>query len=81
MYRLFGDNLYGDSGSVDTNGRIRVDNFELQEDVQAEVAEIWDKVSTENLRETTDIDGYRREFFKLFGFGVAGVDYDADVEV
>jgi enoyl-[acyl-carrier protein] reductase/trans-2-enoyl-CoA reductase (NAD+) len=81
MYRLFGDNLYGGGGSVDADGRIRVDNFEMREDVQGEVAEIWDKVSTENLRETTDIGGYRREFLKLFGFGVAGVDYDADVAV
>ena len=41
---------------------------------------IWPRVATENLRELTDIDGYRAEFLKLFGFGLRGVDYDADVD-
>jgi enoyl-[acyl-carrier protein] reductase/trans-2-enoyl-CoA reductase (NAD+) len=81
MYRLFGNNLYGSSGSIDADGRIRIDDFEMREDVQAAVIELWNKVFTENLCETTDIAGYRQEFLKLFGFGIAGVDYDADVEV
>ncbi|MDR0680050.1 MAG: trans-2-enoyl-CoA reductase family protein [Puniceicoccales bacterium] len=79
IYRLFKNHLYGNDESRDSYGRIRIDNFELQEDVQGAVAELWNRVSTENLREITDIDDYRREFLKLFGFGIDGIDYDADV--
>jgi enoyl-[acyl-carrier protein] reductase/trans-2-enoyl-CoA reductase (NAD+) len=43
------------------------------------VADIWDQISTDNLRSLADFEGYRQEFLQLFGFGVAGVDYDADV--
>lgn len=81
MYRLFGSNLYGSGKLIGVDGKIRIDDFEMRKDVQAAVIELWNKVSTENLSEITDIAGYRREFLKLFGFGVAGVDYDADVEV
>ncbi|MDR2435942.1 MAG: trans-2-enoyl-CoA reductase family protein [Puniceicoccales bacterium] len=81
MHRLFGSNLYGSGGLIGADGKIRIDDFEMREDVQAAVIELWNRVSTENLSEITDISGYRKEFLKLFGFGVAGVDYDADVEV
>jgi len=37
-------------------------------------------VTTENLNELTDIAGYRAEFLKLFGFGLPGINYDAEVE-
>ena len=47
--------------------------------MQAEVAGMWDQISTDNLRSLADFEGYRQEFLQLFGFGVAGVDYDADV--
>ena len=46
----------------------------------AEVARLWPQVTTANLAELTDIAGYRQEFLKLFGFGLAGIDYDADIE-
>jgi len=80
MYRLFRNHLYGSDESLDSEGRIRIDNFELQEDVQAEVMELWNRASTENLGEITDIDGHRREFLKLFGFGIDGINYNAVVE-
>jgi enoyl-[acyl-carrier protein] reductase/trans-2-enoyl-CoA reductase (NAD+) len=48
--------------------------------VQAEVAAIWDRIDTDNLKSLSDFDGYRREFLQLFGFEVEGVDYDADVD-
>jgi enoyl-[acyl-carrier protein] reductase/trans-2-enoyl-CoA reductase (NAD+) len=70
--------LYGD-GELDEAGRLRVDQLELDPAVQAEVADIWDQISTDNLRSLADFEGYRQEFLQLFGFGVAGVDYDADV--
>ena len=75
---LFRERLYGD-GELDEAGRLRVDQLELDPAVQAEVADIWDQISTDNLRSLADFEGYRQEFLQLFGFGVAGVDYDADV--
>lgn len=80
MGRLFYDRLYSGSGSVpaDEEGRIRVDDWEMREDVQREVAEIWPRVTTENLGELTDFAGYQEEFLRLFGFGLPGVDYDAE---
>ena len=80
MQRLFADRLYTENGEVplDANGRIRIDDWEMAEDVQAEVAKYWDKVTTETLAEISDIDGYRKEFFNLFGFEIDGVDYKKD---
>lgn len=83
MTRLFGEKLYGQSParSLDEQGRIRMDEFELSKDVQAAVREIWPKISTENLAELSDIAGYKREFLRLFGFGLNSVNYDEDVEI
>ena len=60
-------------------GRLRADGKELTPEIQSEVAELWDQINTDNLRELSDFDGYRQEFLQLFGFEVDGVDYDADV--
>jgi len=65
---------------LDQAGRIRIDDLEMDPDTQARVSEMWPKVTTENLHEISDFDGYRKEFLKLFGFGLAGVDYDAPVD-
>ena len=79
--RLFRTQLYGDSGLVfDDAGRVRIDDWEMRPDVQAEVAALWPQVNTENLAALTDIAGYRTEFLKLFGFGMPGIDYDADID-
>jgi enoyl-[acyl-carrier protein] reductase/trans-2-enoyl-CoA reductase (NAD+) len=81
MYRMFADRLYSSSDVLtDEKGRVRVDDLEMREDVQQVVAELWNKVNTDNLAQISDIEGYRKDFLKLFGFGIAGVDYDADVE-
>ena len=77
--RLFRDHLYGD-GALDEAGRLRVDELELDPQVQAEVAGIWERIDTDNLKSLADFDGYRQEFLQLFGFGVAAVDYAADVD-
>ncbi|MDX1735673.1 MAG: enoyl-ACP reductase FabV [Halioglobus sp.] len=77
---LFRESLYGPSPYLDDEGRLRADRKELDPDVQRAVAELWDGISTENLRERSDFEGYRREFLQLFGFEVDGVDYDADVD-
>lgn len=78
--RLFRESLYGDVRGVDDEGRLRAGGLELDPEVQAEVAAIWDQIDTDNLKSLSDFDGYRREFLQLFGFEVEGVDYDADVD-
>jgi enoyl-[acyl-carrier protein] reductase/trans-2-enoyl-CoA reductase (NAD+) len=81
IQRLFATQMYnGYSPKFDEAGRVRIDDLEMQPDVQNSVREIWPTVTTANLVEKTDIAGYRSEFLKLFGFGVSGVDYEADVE-
>ena len=81
MRRLFATELYSPAGpKFDEAGRIRVDDREMLAEVQAAVAEIWPQVTTENLAQLTDIAGYRSDFLKLFGFGLPGIEYDADIE-
>ncbi len=77
--RLFRTGLYGDGAAIDEMRRYRLDDWELRDEVQQAVREIWPQVTTENLFELTDYAGYKKAFLKLFGFGVDGVDYAADV--
>ncbi len=80
--RLFSENLYNDNFlDFDDEGRVRIDNFELRDDVQKAVFDIWPKVNTENLYELTDFAGYKSEFMKLFGFGRPDIDYTKDVQI
>jgi enoyl-[acyl-carrier protein] reductase/trans-2-enoyl-CoA reductase (NAD+) len=81
MYRLFRDKLYSSSTEVDASGLIRIDDLEMRKDVQDAVDVIWNKVNSENVHELSDIDGYRNDFFRLFGFGYDEIDYDADVDI
>ncbi|TXS91306.1 trans-2-enoyl-CoA reductase family protein [Parahaliea maris] len=77
---LFRDSLYGATPRLDDEGRLRADGKELAPAVQETVAEIWGRISTENLTSESDFDGYRQEFLRLFGFEIDGVDYEADVD-
>ncbi len=84
LNRLFGEHLYSPEGqngqmAADEAGRLRLDDWELRDDVQQACQELWPKVTTENLFEITDYAGYKHEFLKLFGFERDDVDYDADV--
>jgi enoyl-[acyl-carrier protein] reductase/trans-2-enoyl-CoA reductase (NAD+) len=79
LYRLVTECLYGTNPRTDEVGRLRVDELEMQPEVQASVAQAWANISTENLAELTDFTGYKKEFLNLFGFEMDGVDYDADV--
>lgn len=82
IYRLFKDYLYtGKPAKVDQSGFIRLDDRELKHEVQQIVSKRWDQLNQENLAEYADLAGYQKDFLKLFGFGLSGVDYDADVEV
>jgi enoyl-[acyl-carrier protein] reductase/trans-2-enoyl-CoA reductase (NAD+) len=79
--RLFRTQLYKDGGAdLDDTSRIRMDDWELRDDVQNKVKEIWPQVTSENIFDTTDYRGYKDEFLKLFGFGIKGIDYEADVD-
>jgi enoyl-[acyl-carrier protein] reductase/trans-2-enoyl-CoA reductase (NAD+) len=80
MVRLYRDRLYsGRPPELDAEGRFRLDDWEMREDVQREVAELWERVSTANVAELADLEGFREEFLRHHGFGMAGVDYAADV--
>lgn len=80
MRRLFGK-LFGGELNLDSEGRIRMDDWEMKPDVQEEVTKIWSGLNSENLKQNADISGYWNDFYALFGFGLDGVDYEADVEV
>ena len=81
MYRLYHDFLFtGRPPTVDEKGRIRLDNWEMRQDVQMEVARLWEQVTTENLDGLADIDGLRAEFLRHHGFGMPEVDYSQDID-
>ena len=80
IYRLFTTCLYNNLEiPTDEKGRIRVDDWEMRDDVQELIVKLWDEATTENLSDISDIEGYRTDFYNLFGFKVDGVDYEADV--
>lgn len=79
IQRLYSERLYGGDIALDDKGRIRIDDWEMREDVQSEIAELWKTATSENLSEIGDLEGYSNDFFNLFGFKVEGVDYNADV--
>ncbi|WP_299668190.1 enoyl-ACP reductase FabV [uncultured Psychromonas sp.] len=83
IHRLFTTQLFKADGSAPTTDearRLRLDDWELRDDVQQACTELWPQITTENLFELTDYQDYKDEFLQLFGFGIDGVDYDAEVE-
>ncbi|MGI2212843.1 enoyl-ACP reductase FabV [Shewanella oncorhynchi] len=82
IYRLFSERLFRADGAkpeTDSDNRLRLDDWELREDIQQHCRNLWPQVTTENLSELTDYREYKAEFIKLFGFGIEDIDYDADV--
>ena len=80
IQRLFAERLYTQSAiPLDDKGRIRIDDWEMREDVQAIVADLWKKADTETLSAIGDLAGYKSDFLSLFGFGLDSIDYNADV--
>ncbi|MDH3642720.1 MAG: trans-2-enoyl-CoA reductase family protein [Gammaproteobacteria bacterium] len=65
---------------LDDVGRIRMDDLEMTDDVQDDVRQRWEQVTTDNLGSLGDLSGFREDFLKIFGFGFAGVDYEADLD-
>lgn len=82
MQRLFGKYLAtGKGAALDAEKRIRLDDREMQPEIQRAVSALWPRVTTENLRELSDFAGFQRQFHNLFGFDVEGVNYDEAVEI
>ena len=82
MYRLVHDRLCNPSGvPVDDMRLIRMDDYEMKPEVQQAVEKVWNEISQDNLAEVADIDEYWKEFYEIFGFKIAGVDYDADCDI
>jgi enoyl-[acyl-carrier protein] reductase / trans-2-enoyl-CoA reductase (NAD+) len=80
MDRLYRARLYaGTPISVDAENRIRIDDWEMRDDVQAEVSRLWEEATTESLGDLGDLAGYKNDFLNLFGFGFEGVDYLVEV--
>jgi enoyl-[acyl-carrier protein] reductase/trans-2-enoyl-CoA reductase (NAD+) len=81
IQRLYQDRLYtGATVPTDEKGRIRIDDWEMRADVQEKVATLWKQATTETLPQIGDLEGYKKDFLNLFGFGFEGVDYKADTD-
>jgi len=79
--RMFRTQLYKEGGAdLDESARIRMDDWELRDEVQNKVKELWPQITDENIFELSDYQGYKDEFLKLFGFGVAGINYEDEVD-
>lgn len=81
MVRLLNERLYGSDLQLDEIGRIRIDDWEMEANIQQAVADVWPNISSDSLNSLSDFSGYQENFLRLFGFGLTGVDYDVDVEV
>ncbi len=81
MYRLIHDRLCVQNVPVDEQGLIRVDDYEMNPEVQQEIADVWEKITNDNLTELADLDAFWNGFYEIFGFHIDGVDYDADVNI
>lgn len=68
--RLFRAFMYRPDGQVpvDEAGRIRIDDWEMRPEIQAEVDALMETLSPENVEAVTDIAGYRTDFLALHGF-------------
>jgi enoyl-[acyl-carrier protein] reductase/trans-2-enoyl-CoA reductase (NAD+) len=87
IVRLYRDRLYTPETAqnpltviTDSEGRIRIDDWEMRRDVQQETRAQMAKVTEENIFETTDLAGFKQDFMEIHGFNVEGVDYEADVD-
>ena len=79
IQRLYADRVFsGKDIPLDEQGRIRIDDWEMRDDIQEKIAVLWEKATTENLSEIGDLAGYKQDFLNLFGFGFDGVDYLAE---
>lgn len=82
MHRMCKEKIYNGKGvKTDNEQRIRMDDWEMRDDVQSEISALWDKVTEDNLRDITDFDGFQKEFYQIHGFEWDGIDYSQEVEI
>lgn len=81
IYDLFADKLTKEAPEVDEMGRLYMNDKETNDATQAKIKALWDQVTQDNFHELSDYAGYHHDFLKLFGFDMAGVDYEAEVEI
>lgn len=82
IYRLFHEKMYNAQQNLlqDEHGLIRLDDWELRPQVQTQIMQAWPLLDTQHIEAMTDLKGYQQDFYRLFGFGIEGVDYKAEVE-
>jgi enoyl-[acyl-carrier protein] reductase/trans-2-enoyl-CoA reductase (NAD+) len=87
IVRLYRDRLYSPEAAadkakvpVDGEGRIRIDDWEMREDVQEAVLARMERANDENLLSVADVEGFRHDFLEAHGFDVDGVDYNAETD-
>lgn len=80
MDRLFRGHLATTPAPTDEAGRIRLDDWEMDPAIQEQVRQRWEQVNTANLTQLADFAGYQASFLRLFGFGLDGVDYEAETD-
>lgn len=80
IYALFTKGLYTEKPELDEANRLRMDGKETNDATQARIEALWDQVTQENFHELADYKEYHSDFLRLFGFGIDGVDYEADVD-
>ena len=79
--RLYTEKLFNGAPILDETGKIRLDDWELREDVQKEVMDIWSKIDSSNIKELADVEGYWEDFYHMFGFKFDNIDYTKDVDI
>lgn len=80
IHRLYTERLFLDQLPTDAEGRIRIDDWEMRSDIQEKVSELWEQASTKTLSSIGDLEGYKNDFFNLFGFNYDEIDYSVDTD-
>lgn len=78
--RMFTDKLLIDKPEIDANGYLRLDDYELDSKVQDKINALWNELTTENITDLADLDGYWEDFYTMFGFDIPGVNYTEEVD-
>lgn len=82
IQRMFSEKIYcGNKLKLDESGKLRMDDWELKEDIQNEVNDLWNKITPDNFKELSDYQGYKKAFMNLNGFEIEGVDYKEDIDI
>jgi enoyl-[acyl-carrier protein] reductase/trans-2-enoyl-CoA reductase (NAD+) len=80
IHRLYTERLFLDQLPTDAEGRIRIDDWEMRSDIQEKVSQLWEQASTTTLSSIGDLEGYKNDFFNLFGFNYDEIDYTVDTD-